>query len=191
MACNISLEGISRDCNKSRGGILRVWLANRNSVTAVVDTDAAIRALDTLTANPADAFKLYEPEPFTSSLVTNPNPSPETNGLDVQSVLTMVFARITDQKQREFQELTKDAVVALVEDANHTFIYLGFDEPLYLTDGSQIETGTGRTDLNGYTIELTDYSVGVPYIVPEDVANRVINPPEAAKISVDTAKKKA
>lgn len=191
--CDVSYTGISRDCNRSRGGILEVWIAARADITInEEDIDDTTHTITAITANPVNAFKKYEVEPFTSNYVTNPNPSPETNGLDVQTVLTMVFARITAAKQREFQELSKDGASVLVKDANKTWVYLGLDEPLYMTDGSQIETGTARADLNGYTIELTDYSNEVPYVVPESVVQGLINPttPEAAKATVDITKVK-
>lgn len=174
MACDITLNGITRDCFGNRGGILQAWLAPQDEVTVTVDE--ATHYVDAITLGTATPFKKYEVNPFSSGFtgtVSVDNP----NGIVSNSTaLTMMFARMTPEKQIELKELSKNAVVALVQDANKIWWFMGFDEPLYITDGTQYETGVDRTDYNGYTIILTDYSIDPIYAVPSDIAEGAINP---------------
>lgn len=193
MACDITLNGITRDCFGNRGGILQVWIAPRNEVT--VTADEATHYIEAITLGTASPFKKYEVNPFSSGF-TGTTTVDNPNGIvSYATALTLMFARMTPEKQLELKNLSQGETVALVQDANKVWWYLGYDEPLYITDGTQYETGVDRTDYNGYTIILTDYSIDPIYAVPSDVAEGAINPPPPqgapASASVQTATKKA
>ena len=65
------------------------------------------------------------------------------------------------------QSALNAAAVVIVEDFNGSKIYLGYDEPVYGTNGTMV-SGTAREDLNGFTVEFTDKSAEMPHFISED-----------------------
>ena len=62
----------------------------------------------------------------------------------------------------EMAGLTVGAVVAVVEDSNGKFWYLGYDDYVSASAGTG-ETGTAKEDRNAYTITLSTDSTEWPY----------------------------
>ena len=157
MPCPQTLNGIARDCQSSMGGIRRVLMANFDDVTVTV-TDGIISAI--AMAGSAK-FKEYLFRRNTGSL-TSAYQLSDTGNNGVQSDLLMVFTRLETTKRVEVEALAHAEAVAIVEDCNGKFWYLGKDEPLAIADGTNAATGTARADLNGYNVALQDHSLELP-----------------------------
>lgn len=148
------------------GGIRRVLMSNKDDVSAVTVTDNMIASITM--ANSAK-FKEYLFRRGTGSLTSAYQVSDATGNNGVQSDLVMVFSRLETTKRLEVTALAKAEAVAIVEDCNGKFWYLGYDEALTLADGTNAVTGTARADLNGYNVNLVDHSLELPYEVDPSI----------------------
>lgn len=147
------------------GGIVRVLLANRDDVSAVTVTDGMISAI-TMASN--KEFKEYLFRPQTGSM-TSERQIDEAAGTNyVQTLLALVFNRMETSKRLEIEALALADAVAIVEDANGKYWYLGKDHPLHMSAGGG-ETGTARGDRNAYTTTLQDDSLEFPNEVDPDI----------------------
>lgn len=147
------------------GGIVRVLLANRDDVSAITVTDGMITAI---TMAASKDFKEYLFRPQTGSM-TSERQIDEAAGTNyVQTLLALVFNRMETSKRLEIEALALADAVAIVEDANGKYWYLGKDHPLHMSAGGG-ETGTARGDRNAYTTTLQDDSKEFPYEVDPDI----------------------
>lgn len=170
MACSQTLNGIARDCQSSMGGIRRVLLANFDDVSTVTVTDGMISAI---TMAASAKFKEYLFRRNTGSLTSAYQVS-DTGNNGVQSDLVMSFSRLETSKRVEVTALAHADAVAIVEDCNGKFWYLGKDEPLSIADGTNAVTGTARADLNGYNVTLQDHSLELPFEVDGSIIAALI-----------------
>lgn len=159
MACSQTLSGITRDCLSNMGGIVKVYLANREDVTAVTETSGKITAI---TMGSGAKFKAYNFRPNTSSMSSNAQVNAENGTTYWQTDLVMVFNRMDTAKRIEVVAMAQGELVAIVEDANGAFWYLGHDAALTLSAGDGL-TGTARADRNGYSVTLQDDSKELPF----------------------------
>lgn len=165
MSCSQTLSGIAYDCSSNMGGIKRVMIANKDDVTAMTISSDIITAITM-----ASSKKFYEFyfRQNTSSMTSTWQVNNENGTTYVQTLLAMVFNRMDTTKRASIMALALAEVVAIVEDNNGTFWFLGYDEPLVLNAGDG-PTGTARTDRNGYSITLEDNSKALPYEVDDSI----------------------
>lgn len=165
MACNQTLAGIARDCNTSMGGILQVLLANKEDVTSVAKTTDKITQI---TMASTAKFKAYHFNKETGSMTSTFTIDKTTGCRYVTTELTMIFNRLETAKRIEVTAISQNDLVALVEDCNHNWWYLGYDEPVTASAGDA-QTGTARGDRNGYSITLQDTSLEMPFEVDSSI----------------------
>ena len=176
MACPQTLAGIAKDCASSMGGVAEVLLANRDDVTAITITDGKISAITMASAGtpPVSAtFKKYAFRPNTSSMTSNWQVNAENGTRYVQTDLQMIFSRMETTKRVEISALALADLVAIVKDCNGKYWYLGYDNPLFLS-GGDAQTGTARSDRNGYSTTLQDDSDDLPYEVAESIISGLL-----------------
>ena len=159
MACTQTLSGITRDCANSNGGILEVYIANFDDVTAVTVTSNKITGI---TMASSKKFKTFQFRRNTGSLSSTYQISPENGSSYVESDLVLTFSRMETTKRVAITALAQGTLRAIVKDANGLYWFLGFDEPLYASAGDGL-TGQARGDRNGYSITLQDVSLEMPY----------------------------
>lgn len=170
MSCPQSLSGLAKDCLASMGGIVRVLLANKDDVTAVTVADNAISAITMVSTK---TFKEYNFRPNTSQMTSNWQVNAENGVAYVQTDLVMVFNRMETTKRVEIAAMALADLVAIVQDCNGKFWYLGYDNPLHLSAGDG-QTGTARSDRNGYSVTLQDDSLGLPYEVSPGIIDNLL-----------------
>lgn len=170
MSCSQTLAGIARDCASVIGGIKRVLLANKADVTTVTVTSNQVTAI---TMAASAKFKEYAFRRNTGSLTSEYQVSEDNDSKFVQTDLVMVFSKMETVKRIEVVALAQADLVAIVEDANGKYWFLGFDEPVYLVTGNQL-TGTARADLNGYNVTLRDISKELPYEVDDSIISGLL-----------------
>lgn len=167
---SIVLKGIMMDCSNSIGGIKRVWLARYSDVASVTignitEGDPAVTVGQGVTAialkNGGEWYE-YQFRKNTGSLTSTLNVD-ETNGNNyITSELSLVFSKMETKKRMEMAALAVGAVVAVVEDSNGKFWYLGYDDYVSASAGTG-ETGTAKEDRNAYTVTLSTDSAEWPY----------------------------
>ena len=165
MACN-TIKELSYDlCQNNLGGIKNIWLANYKENAATVEENA----------NDVSAFAAgvkwykYPIRKGTASMTSTYNTS--TDGASyVSTELSIVFTRMETQKRVAMTSFALAEAMAVVEDSNGKYWFLGKDAPITLTAGGG-ETGTAKGDRNAYTATFTDESLTFPYEVAASVGN--------------------
>lgn len=141
------------------GGIVEVYLANADDVTAITLTDNKVSGI---TMDTGKKFKKYEFARNVSSMNSNYTID-EANGVKfVETDLTMVFNKMNTSKRIEVTAMAQGELICMVKDANNVYWLLGYDTPVRISAGDGL-TGTARSDRNGYSITLHDYSLQLPY----------------------------
>ena len=165
MACN-TIKALSYDlCTNNLGGIKNIWLANYKENAATVESEA----------NEVSGFAegvtwyKYPIRKGTASMTSTYNTS--TDGASyVSTELSIVFTRMETQKRVAMTSFALAEAMAVVEDSNGKYWFLGKDAPITLTAGGG-ETGTAKGDRNAYTATFTDESLTFPYEVAASVGN--------------------
>ena len=176
MACN-TIKALSYDlCTNNLGGIKNIWLANYMEGAATVTDNA----------NDISGFKdgvtwyKYPIRKGTASMTSTYNTS--TDGASyVSTELSLVFTRMETQKRVAMTSFALAEAMAVVEDSNGKYWFLGKDAPITLTAGGG-ETGTAKGDRNAYTATFTDESLTFPYEVTASAAGKL--PQDSASSSV-------
>lgn len=171
MSCSQTLSGLAKDCSANAGGIVEVYLANFEDVTAKTIADSKISAV---TMAEGAKFKVYHFPKNTGSLTSTYNVGDGDNKY-VSSDLVMQFGRMETAKRIEVTAMAMSDLVAIVKDKNGKYWYLGYDEPVALADGSDAQTGTQRADLNRYQVTLHDESAELPYEVDGSIIAGLID----------------
>lgn len=169
MACN-TIKALSYDlCTNNLGGIKNIWLANYKENAATVEAEA----------NEVSGFATevkwykYPIRKGTASMTSTYNTS--TDGASyVSTELSLVFTRMETQKRVAMTSFALAEAMAVVEDSNGKYWFLGKDAPITLTAGGG-ETGTAKGDRNAYTATFTDESLTFPYEVTASAAQKLPN----------------
>ena len=165
MACN-TIKALSYDlCTNNLGGIKNIWLANYKENAAKVEKDAT----DISGFAEGVTWYKYPIRKGTASMTSTYNTS--TDGASyVSTELSLVFTRMETQKRVAMTSFALAEAMAVVEDSNGKYWFLGKDAPITLTAGGG-ETGTAKGDRNAYTATFTDESLTFPYEVAASVGN--------------------
>ena len=158
------------------GGIKRVLVANADDVVSVAFTDDIISGITMASAGTppvAATFKEYLFRPGTGSMTSEYQVDEAAGSQYVQTLLSLAFSRMETSKRLEITALAIADCVAIVEDNNGKFWYLGYDNPLHLNAGGG-ESGTARSDRNGYTITLQDDSKELPFEVSSSIISGLL-----------------
>ena len=155
MACDIN-GNIALDCLDSAGSVVRVWVTNgpASSVTETAGNVTAI-AVGGTALTPADWFS-WSVKPQTSVFTETANPSVENGTLFFQKDLALQFPKMDAAKRNQLLLAAQnDQLIVAFEDANGEYWVLGETKGAY-TSAMTASTGTAYSDLNGYTITLSE-----------------------------------
>lgn len=163
MACN-TIKALSYDlCQNNLGGIKNIWLANYVENAAKVTENAN----DISGFAEGVTWYKYPIRKGTASMTSTYNTS--TDGASyVSTELSLMFTRMETQKRVAMTSFALAEAMAVVEDSNGKYWFLGKDAPITLTAGGG-ETGTAKGDRNAYTATFTDESLTFPYEVAKTV----------------------
>lgn len=172
MACGTyTLSGLNTACKESSlGGIRRVYFALADDVSDVTVTADKITAI---TMVDGKKFKEYKLLKNTGSLTSTLNVS-DTAASYFTNEVTLQFMKQETAKRIEIMSLLMAETVAIVQDANGAYWYMGKDYPITATAGTA-ETGTAAGDSNRYEITLSDDSKELPYEVENTVLNDIVD----------------
>lgn len=162
MGCCRALSAISRDCESNRGGIRRAWVNCFDTAGKPTVTAGVISALGNATGWVEIEFRKQ-----TGNFITTINADDAAGVRSYSTVITLVLARMSTEKWAAVHDMNLSDLAVIIEDNNGVYWYFGYDEYVFLGDGSTGETGTAFADANQYTLNLNDFSSVPPYEVSE------------------------
>lgn len=165
MACTQTLAGLAKDCMPNMGGIVEVYIANYDDVSAKTLTSGKISAI---TMASSAKFKKYSFAKNTGNLTSTYTMDNASGVRFVTSSLMLQFNRMETTKRVEISALALGDLAVICKDANGVYWYLGYFEPVNASAGDG-QTGTARGDANRYTITLEDNAPEMPYEVDDTI----------------------
>lgn len=162
MSCpSYTLNGIGYKCKDSLGGIKEVFIALAESIDEITFDTAGSKITAITLGTGASKFKTFKFKKATGYMNSNLQTS-DNAGNSIQTELFMQFMKMETSKRTEMMALLMSPCVAIVHDSNDKYWFLGHDNPVEASAGTGA-TGTAATDLNGYTITMTDESKALPF----------------------------
>lgn len=164
MSCVQTIAGIARDCSANMGGIKRAWIANYEDVEAVTESTGKITALTMATSK---TFKEFAFRKGSSQFTSTLNVDATTGVSYVSTEINLVFSKMQTTSRVEMAALAVGELAVIVEDMNGILWYFGKEEPVVASAGDG-QSGTARTDRNGYSITLMDNCSTFPFEATSD-----------------------
>lgn len=150
MACALS-QNYTLDCKDSLGGIKAVWFISSSNVSSITEASGIVT---TITKASGKVFYKYELVKNTGSLTETITASVENGTVYYAQELSIVLNKLQANTRNEILLLAKNNLVAVVQDANDKYWYLGRVQGLDITSGTSA-TGTAQGDRSGYTLTFT------------------------------------
>lgn len=160
MACLITLNGITLDCQPSLGGIKRVWITQYSDVQSVTVGDDNM--IESITLAAEAKWYEYQFRKATGSLTSTLNVDESAGVNYVSNELALVFTKMETAKRIEIAALSIGQLAVVVEDSNGHYWFLGKDDYVSASAGTGV-TGTAKGDQNAYTLTLSTDSDSYPY----------------------------
>lgn len=150
MACNMTSGYNDRTCTNGKGGIKSVLFFPLGDKSGVTKTANEITAW-TL-AGETFHYKLKSNlSSYTASIIR----SEENGTLYYDQQLTMVLNSDNKDLRSALHLLAQNELCAMVEKADGTYVLLGENEGLKVSDGNEYASGVAKGDRNGHTIVLS------------------------------------
>ena len=149
MSCILS-TGFTIDCDKSKGGIKNIFLAELSGI----GTPAVSSGIASITMVGGKKFYKYEVPMGGGSAVSVPTPARAQGGLFYAQTITMNLPKFEITKRNEMATLAALTCAAIVQDENDEYWLFGAARGLQQGDGG-FQTGTASGDMSGYVITLT------------------------------------
>lgn len=170
MNCSQILNGLLRDCTPSMGGVKRVLLANFADVAGKTLTDEQISAI---TMAEGAKFKEYAIRQGSASKTETATLDAANGVAYVTCDLALQFSRMDTVKRTEVAALIANELVALVQDNNGVWWYMGYDRPVIAT-AMDSASGQAYSDANKYGITLQSNDNAPAYKVDETIVADLI-----------------
>lgn len=169
MACkSFTLSGIGLPCKDNMGGIKEVYIAKVDDIANINVAEGAEHYIDSITLKQGSTFKTFKFRKGTASMTSSATSDDQIGNFSVTTELSLQFSKMDTGKRMEIMALCLEECVAIVLDFNGQYWYLGYDSPISAT-AATAQTGQAATDLNGYTVTLSDTSAVFPYPIIEEV----------------------
>lgn len=150
MSCLLT-SGIVKGCKTGIGGTKRFLLTNKSNVVSV--SGATDGLITSITMSAGTTFHEFVTNKFSSSWSDNPSPVAQNSGTAYIPTINMNFAKNEATKRNAVKLLGQAEVVALVQNADGTWFYLGESNGLELI-ASTYNSGVAVTDANNWTIVM-------------------------------------
>lgn len=171
MACLITLNGITLDCQPSLGGIKRVWITQYSDVKSVVVGEDNM--IESITLAAEARWYEYQFRKATGSLTSTLNVDESAGVNYVSNELALVFTKMETAKRIEIAALSIGQLAVVVEDSNGHYWFLGKDDYVSASAGTGV-TGTAKGDQNAYTLTLSTDSDSYPYELSAEAIQSVV-----------------
>lgn len=171
--CSIqTLNGLDLACERSKGGIKKIYVANYADVEEVKANDA-IGEIDSIIMKGNAKFKPYSFRKETGSMTSTLNVDDKTGLNYVSTELNLVFTKLETKKRMEISSLSLGQLAVIVEDCNGVRHYLGYNNYVSVSGGTA-QTGTAFGDASSYNLTLIDVSDDFPFPINTEEFEKVI-----------------
>lgn len=141
------------------GGLKAVYIINFEDANLDIaedsnDSGLTIKRISQVGSALADVTAYKFDLKGNSSYVENVQSSRENGTLVFEQVLELTLKRLTKESHKEIKALSFGRPHIIVEDYNGNLLLAGREHGMEVTGGT-IVTGTGMTDLSGYTLTFT------------------------------------
>lgn len=160
--CNQTLTGIAKDCAPNMGGIKLLLLCLASSIASVTVDDTTGKITAITFKEGAPKFESFALPKGVASLASSLQVNVENGVNYVQNLLTLAFNRMDTPKRVAVSALSVSECVAVVQDNNGKYWFVGKDEPL-TANGGDTGTGAAKTDRNGYGLTLQSEEQSYPF----------------------------
>jgi len=151
MSC-VTLSGFEIDCNKSSGGVKKVYLVEFDDVTAYAKSAAGL--VTSITLATSVVFKEYQVQHQDSDWTQTFIGSMENRTIAWDVLLRLKIHKNSTSIAAEIAALAKLTGIAIVQNTDDTYWLLGADGGLQMTGTTAYQSGINLEDMNGYTIEM-------------------------------------
>lgn len=171
---SVTLTSVYGRCQNNVGGIRKIYIALRDDVVSVEqDNEQAEGMITAITMADTKQFIPWEFRPNTGSYSSTTEIDPTIGNSSVTTEVSLQFTKAEATKRLSIQSAINAGAVVIVEDCYGQYIYLGHDSDVYITSAT-MQSGTARTDLNGFNITFQDISNELPYFVTKEAVEAVI-----------------
>jgi len=151
MACVMTSGYNDRTCTNGKGGIKSVlFFPLDEKVTPITKVANEITAMTTS----GETFH-YKLKSNLSSYTCNIIRSEENGTLYYEQALTMILNSDNKDLRSSLHLLAQNELCAMVEKADGTYVLLGENEGLKVSDGNEYGSGVTKGDRNGHTIVMS------------------------------------
>lgn len=147
MACALT-QGYTLDCKDSLGGLKSVLFIESENVSVATETSGVITDISLAVGK---YFYKYELVKETSSFTETITANVQNGSVFYAQELSIILNKLQANTRNEILLLAKNTLVAIVEDRNGKYWYLGQDNGLDVTGGTAA-SGTASGDRSGYEI---------------------------------------
>lgn len=158
-----TLSGLNAGCKDSLGGVAKIWLAEKESISWIIDTSTHTIKPDL--SQVSTSFSVYNirrgSASMTSTLTTN-----ENAGSYFTTEITMRFLKMETSKRLEVMAMLMGQCTGVVKDNNGKYWAIGIKNPLEGSAGTG-ETGTAIGDANQYTVTISVDEAELPYEITD------------------------
>ena len=151
MSC-VTLSGYTLDCNKTSGGVKKIYLVEFDDVTAYAKSAAGL--VTSITLATSVVFKEYEIQREDSDWGQTFTGSRENRTVAWEQLLRLKIHKNSTSIVAEVTALAKLTGMAIVQNESGNYYLLGADSGLEMTNTTAYASGVLREDMNGYTIEM-------------------------------------
>lgn len=166
------LNGTS--CTPNPGGVSALYIANFSSIVSVGASGGTVTGI----TGGASAFYPYTFRPNTASVQEPLTKDVQTGSLFYTQTITIVLDKIDKTKRDQLMLLDNALVCVIARHSNGTYWLYGHGlgtqgEGMYVTTNVS-QTGTAKSDANGYTITLVAEESERAYPVDESIIASLI-----------------
>ena len=175
MNCSaITLSRIDGRCENNAGGIKRIYIALRDDVASVTQSNDENNGMITeITMAGGKTFVAWDFRPNTGSYTSTVSSDATIGNTAATTEVTLQFTKAEATKRLSIQSAINAGSVVIVEDQYGQYLYLGYDSEVYITSAT-MQSGTARTDLSGFNITFQDIANELPYFVTKEAVEAVI-----------------
>lgn len=150
MSC-LATAGFLVDCKNTIGGIKSFWIGSYATIhnNGTIDPTTA-----QITALPSTSWYEFDMKPHVGNFTEVATVSKENNTIFYTQTLTAQFSSLSAARRLELDTISRGRHCIIVLDNNDNYWLMGY------VDGAEVstestETGTGKSDFNGYKVTFT------------------------------------
>ena len=166
MAC-LSTAGFLVDCKSTIGGIKSFWIGPYATISNAATIDPTTAQI---TALPAASWETFNMKQHTGNFVEAATISKENNTIFYTQTLTAQFTKLTAARRLQLDTFSRGRHVIIVQDNNDNYWLLGYKDGIEVATEST-ETGTGKTDFNGYKLTFTAEEAHKAYRLADSIVS--------------------